>query len=59
MQGLSNKLVFCMAAQRNRYLACRNQKVNRPQHTGDLAWNKANGRNRRSFNDRTGLPFKF
>ena len=52
---LSNKVVFCIAADRNGYIACHNQKYNHRQRPGELAWNTANCRNRRIFNDRTGL----
>jgi len=53
--GLSDKVVFCIAADRNGYIACHNQRYNNPQRVGDVAWNTANCRNRRIFNDRTGL----
>jgi methyl-accepting chemotaxis protein len=53
--GLSDKVVFCIATDRNGYVACHNSKYNHPQRAGDLAWNTANCRNRRIFNDRTGL----
>jgi methyl-accepting chemotaxis protein len=53
--GLSDKVVFCIATDRNGYIACHNGKYNHPQRAGDLAWNTANCRNRRIFNDRTGL----
>ncbi len=52
---LSDKVVFCIAADRNGYIACHNQKYNHPQRSGDAVWNAANCRNRRIFNDRTGL----
>lgn len=55
MLGLSDKVVFCIAADRNGYIACHNQRYNQPQRAGDVAWNTANCRNRRIFNDRTGL----
>jgi len=55
MLGLSEKVVFCIAVDRNGYVACHNQKYNQPQRAGDLAWSTANCRNRRIFNDRTGL----
>lgn len=55
MLGLSDKVVFCIAADRNGYIACHNQKYNQVQRAGDLAWNTAHCRNRRIFNDRTGL----
>jgi methyl-accepting chemotaxis protein len=53
--SFSPQVVFCIAVDRNGYVACHNQKYNRPQRPGDLAWNTANCRNRRIFNDRTGL----
>ena len=53
--SLSPKVVFCIAADRNGYIACHNAQYNHPQRPGDLAWNSANSRYRRIFNDRTGL----
>jgi len=53
--GLSDKVVFCIAVDRNGYIPCHNQKYNQPQRAGDVVWNTANCRNRRIFNDRTGL----
>jgi len=55
MLGFDPQVVFCIAADRNGYIACHNQKYNHPQRPGDVAWNTANCRNRRIFNDRTGL----
>jgi methyl-accepting chemotaxis protein len=52
---LSDKVVFCISVDRNGYVACHNQMYNHPQRAGDVAWNTANCRNRRIFNDRTGL----
>jgi methyl-accepting chemotaxis protein len=52
---LSDKVVFCIAADRNGYIACHNTQYNHPQRAGDVAWNTAHCRNRRIFNDRTGL----
>ena len=52
--GLSPKIVFCIAVDRNGYVATHNRKYNHPQR-GDLAWDSANSRYRRIFNDRTGL----
>lgn len=52
---VSDKVVFCIAADRNGYIACHNRRYNHPQRPGDPAWNTANCRNRRIFNDRTGL----
>ncbi|HCF18766.1 MAG TPA: chemotaxis protein, partial [Rhodospirillum rubrum] len=39
---------------RNGYLPTHNQKFSKPQGP-DPVWNNANSRNRRIFNDRTGL----
>jgi methyl-accepting chemotaxis protein len=55
MLKLSDKVVYCIAADRNGYIACHNAKYNQPQRPGDTVWNTANCRNRRIFNDRTGL----
>ncbi len=52
---LSDKVVFCIAADRNGYIACHNRQYNQPQRAGDPVWNAAHCRNRRIFNDRTGL----
>lgn len=53
--GMSSKIVFCIAADRNGYIATHNKKYCHPQRAGDTAWNTANSRWRRIFNDRTGL----
>ena len=53
--AFSDKVVFCIAVDRNGYVACHNRQYNHPQRPGDLAWNTAHCRNRRIFNDRTGL----
>jgi methyl-accepting chemotaxis protein len=53
--GFDPQIVFCIAADRNGYIACHNQKYNHTQRRGDVVWNTANCRNRRIFNDRTGL----
>ncbi|MDE2147476.1 MAG: chemotaxis protein, partial [Burkholderiales bacterium] len=52
---LSDKVVYCIAVDRNGYVACHNRQYNQPQRPGDLVWNTAHCRNRRIFNDRTGL----
>ena len=52
--GLSDKVVYCIAADRNGYVSTHNSKYNHPQR-GDLDWDTANSRYRRIFNDRTGL----
>jgi methyl-accepting chemotaxis protein len=51
---LSPKVVFCASVDRNGYLPTHNLKFSKPQG-GDPVWNAANCRNRRMFNDRTGL----
>ncbi|MDP3223341.1 MAG: methyl-accepting chemotaxis protein, partial [Rubrivivax sp.] len=47
---LSDKVVYCIAADRNGYIACHNRQYNQPQRAGDPAWNAAHCRNRRIFN---------
>jgi methyl-accepting chemotaxis protein len=47
--------VFCIAVDRNGYVATHNKRYCQPQRAGDTAWNTANSRYRRIFNDRTGL----
>ncbi|MFM7344218.1 MAG: methyl-accepting chemotaxis protein [Tagaea sp.] len=54
MLGLDARVVFCAAVDRNGYLPTHNAKFSKP-HGADPAWNTANGRNRRVFNDRVGL----
>ncbi|MCZ2293152.1 MAG: methyl-accepting chemotaxis protein [Burkholderiales bacterium] len=53
--GLSEKVVFCIAVDRNGYVPCHNRIYNQTQRAGDMLWNTANARGRRIFNDRTGL----
>ena len=55
MLKLSDKVVFCIAVDRNGYVATHNKRYCQPQRAGDVAWNTANSRYRRIFNDRTGL----
>lgn len=52
---LSDKVVYCIAVDRNGYIPCHNRQYNQPQRPGDVAWNTAHSRGRRIFNDRTGL----
>jgi methyl-accepting chemotaxis protein len=54
MLSLSPKVVFCIAIDRNGYVATHNKKYCHPQR-GDVVWDTANSRYRRIFNDRTGL----
>jgi methyl-accepting chemotaxis protein len=48
------RVVFCAAVDNNGYLPTHNVKFSKPQGP-DPVWNAANCRNRRLFNDRTGL----
>ena len=48
------RIVFCAAVDRNGYLPTHNHVYSKPQGR-DPAWNAANCRNRRIFDDRTGL----
>jgi methyl-accepting chemotaxis protein len=49
------RMVFCVAIDRNGYLPVHNRIYSHPQRPGDVAWNTANSRNRRIFNDTAGL----
>src|SRR3954447_26965785 len=49
------RMVFCAMIDRNGYLPVHNKIYSHPQRPGDLAWNTANSRNRRIFNDKAGL----
>src|SRR3546814_11541910 len=49
------RIAFCAAVDENGYLPTHNRKFSQPQRPGDAAWNTANCRNRRIFNDRVGL----
>ena len=51
---LDDKVVFSAAVDRNGFLPTHNLKFSKPQGS-DPVWNNANCRNRRMFNDRTGL----
>jgi methyl-accepting chemotaxis protein len=48
-------MAFCAAVDRNGYLPVHNRIYSHPQRPGDTAWNTANCRNRRIFNDPAGL----
>ena len=51
---LDTRIAFCAAVDINGYLPTHNLVYSKPQG-GDPVWNAANCRNRRMFNDRTGL----
>jgi methyl-accepting chemotaxis protein len=48
-------LAFCACLDRNGYLPVHNKMHSHLQRPGDIAWNTANSRNRRIFNDPEGL----
>jgi methyl-accepting chemotaxis protein len=49
------RIAFCATIDRNGYLPVHNKAYSHPQRPGDVAWNTANSRNRRIFNDPAGL----
>jgi methyl-accepting chemotaxis protein len=49
------RIAFCACVDRNGYLPVHNRIYSQPQRAGDIAWNTANSRNRRIFNDPAGL----
>ena len=49
------RMTFCATVDRNAYLPVHNKIYSQPQRAGDPAWNMANCRNRRIFDDRAGL----
>jgi methyl-accepting chemotaxis protein len=49
------RMAFCVMIDRNGYLPVHNKIYSHPQRRGDVAWNTANSRNRRIFNDAAGL----
>jgi len=53
--GRDKRMVFCATVDRNGYLPVHNKIYSHPQRPGDVAWNTANCRNRRLFNDPAGL----
>jgi len=49
------KMAFCLAIDRNGYIPVHNRLYSQPQRPGDPAWNAANARNKRIFDDRAGI----
>jgi len=49
------RMAFCAMIDTNGYLPVHNKIYSHPQRPGDTAWNTANSRNRRIFNDPAGL----
>ena len=52
--GQDGRIAFCAAVDRNGFLPTHNRKFSQAQRPNDTAWNAANCRNRRLFNDRVG-----
>lgn len=50
----SDKIVLCAAVDMNGFLPTHNRIYSKPQRMGETAWNTANCRNRRIFDDRVG-----
>ena len=50
-----DQFVFCCITDRNGYVAVHNKKYSQTQRPGEKKWNIANCRNRRIFDDRTGI----
>ncbi|TWI89653.1 methyl-accepting chemotaxis protein [Roseibium hamelinense] len=50
-----NDMAFCAAVDRSGYLPVHNTIYSKPQRPDDPAWNMANCRNKRIFDDRAGL----
>ncbi len=55
LRASDERMIFCAAVDRNAYLPVHNRIYSHPQRPGDVAWNTANSRNRRIFDDRAGL----
>jgi methyl-accepting chemotaxis protein len=49
------RLAFCVTVDRNGYLPAHNAHYTHPQRPDDPAWNNANSRQRRFFDERDGL----
>ncbi|MHA7773324.1 methyl-accepting chemotaxis protein [Roseibium sp. M-1] len=53
--GKCQGMAFCATVDRNGYLPVHNLIYSKPQKPGEVAWNTANCRNKRIFDDRAGL----
>mgnify|MGYP001407139262 CR=1 FL=1 len=53
--GEDKRMTFCACVDVNGWLPVHNKIYSQPQRPGDVAWNTANCRNKRIFDDRTGL----
>jgi methyl-accepting chemotaxis protein len=50
-----NRMIFCIAVDRNGYVPVHNRRVSQAQRPDDPVWNAANCRNKRVFDDRAGI----
>ena len=50
-----DRMAFCAAVDVNGWLPVHNKAYSQPQRPGEVAWNTANCRNKRIFDDRTGI----
>lgn len=50
-----SRIAFCAPVDRNGYLPTHNKRFSQPQRSGEPEWNTANCRNRRMFDDNTGM----
>jgi methyl-accepting chemotaxis protein len=55
MKDSDSRIIFCCCVDRNGYLPVHNRVYSKAQRPDDFAWNTANSRNRRIFDDRAGL----
>ena len=53
--GEDKRMAFCACVDINGWLPVHNKAYSQPQRPGEVAWNTANCRNKRIFDDRTGL----
>jgi methyl-accepting chemotaxis protein len=53
--AVDRRLVFALAIDRNGFIAVHNRVYSQPQRPGEAAWNTANCRNKRIFDDRAGI----
>lgn len=53
--GMDPRVVFCAAVDIRGYLPTHNAAYSQPQRPGEPVWNARHSRNRRVFNDRSGL----
>ncbi len=53
--GEDKRMAFCACVDINAWLPVHNKIYSQPQRPGEVAWNTANSRNKRIFDDRTGL----